>query len=45
MLSTFDEVITSHERLRELIGEPRGYSSQKGTDRIDDILPALYSGI
>jgi PPOX class probable FMN-dependent enzyme len=37
MLGTFDEVITNPHRLREIIGEPRGYSAQKGTDRIDDI--------
>ena len=33
----FDEVITGHERLRELIGEPRGYSAAKSNDHIDGI--------
>jgi len=33
----FDEVITDVSRLREIIGWPRGYSAQKGADRIDAI--------
>jgi PPOX class probable FMN-dependent enzyme len=35
--SGFDEVITSQLRLREIIGEPRGYSAQKSIDHIDGI--------
>ncbi len=38
MQSTFDEVITTPQRLREIMGEPRGYSAQKGIDHIDSIL-------
>jgi PPOX class probable FMN-dependent enzyme len=33
----FEEVITDAARLREIIGEPRGYAPWKGTDRIDPI--------
>jgi PPOX class probable FMN-dependent enzyme len=36
-MQDFEEVVTSVQRLRELIGEPRGYSMKKGTDRIDGI--------
>lgn len=36
-MRVFEEVISDHSRLREIIGWPRGYSAQKGTDRIDPI--------
>jgi uncharacterized protein len=36
-MTDFEEVVTDRTRLREIIGEPRGYSAQKGTDRIDPI--------
>lgn len=38
MEQKFDEVITTRARLREVLGEPRGYSPLKSTDRIDGIL-------
>ncbi len=36
-MRSFDEVVTTQQRLREIIGDPRGYSAKKGTDRIDDL--------
>lgn len=37
MMTVFEEVVSDTPRLREIIGEPRGYSAQKGTNRIDEI--------
>lgn len=36
-MTRFEEVVTDRVRLREIMGEPRGYSAQKGNDRIDAI--------
>ncbi|MEO7222877.1 MAG: pyridoxamine 5'-phosphate oxidase family protein, partial [Devosia sp.] len=36
-MTMFQEVVVDRARLREIIGEPRGYSAQKGTNRIDSI--------
>lgn len=33
----FEELVSDRARLREIIGEPRGYAARKGTDRIDSI--------
>jgi PPOX class probable FMN-dependent enzyme len=37
MLKAFDEVISTRTRLREVLGNPRGYSGSKSVDRIDSI--------
>src|SRR4051812_43239049 len=37
MLPVFDEVVTTSERLREIVGEPRGYAGRKSIDHIDEI--------
>jgi hypothetical protein len=37
MRSVFDEVVTTHERLREIVGEPRGYAGRKTIGHIDSI--------
>lgn len=42
-MTDFEEVITDITRLREIIGQPRGYSSNKGTDRIDSIFARFIS--
>lgn len=36
-MTRFEEVVTDRVRLREIMGDPRGYSAQKGNDRIDAI--------
>ena len=37
MRANFDEEITSRQRLREIVGEPRGYSAFKVIDHIDEL--------
>ena len=37
MFAKFDEEVTTRQRLRELVGEARGYSALKSIDHIDDV--------